>query len=109
MTAITAVYATFADEEEAARIGKAVVEADLAACVNILGASRSIYRWQGKVEDTAEVAALFKTSADKVEALISRIASLHSYDLPAISAWPIMMTGPGYAEWVSTGQALGLR
>lgn len=97
---IVSVYATFASEDEAARIGRILVEERLAACVNILGGCRSIYRWQGKIEDAAEVAALFKTAADRAEALIGRLASLHGYDLPAATVWPIASATPGYAAWV---------
>lgn len=58
MSGIAAVYATFASHEEAERIGRAMVDAGHAACVNILGPCRSIYRWQGAVEQADEVAAL---------------------------------------------------
>jgi len=106
MTAIATVYAVFADRAEADRIGRAMIEDGLAACVNILAPCTSIYRWDGKVETAEEVPALFKTAADKVDALILAIAKLHSYDVPAITAWPVVQAGPGYAEWIVSGQAL---
>jgi periplasmic divalent cation tolerance protein len=109
MTAIATVYAIFADAEEAERIGRAMIEQGLAACINILAPCRSIYRWQDVVETAEEVPALFKTRADRVDALIAAIAKLHSYAVPAITAWPIVQAGPGYAEWVSSGQAPALR
>ena len=97
---VVSVYATFADAEEAERIGRTVVEERLAACINILGPCRSIYRWQGEVESADEVAAIFKTSAAAVDQLIARIAGLHSYEVPAIAVWPIdKLLGP-YADWV---------
>ena len=99
--AIVSVYAVFADEQEACRIGGIVVEERLAACVNVLGPCRSIYRWQGKVETAAEAAAVFKARADKADALIARIAELHSYDVPAITIWPIDKALPAYADWVN--------
>ena len=101
-TGIVSVYAIFADEDEARRIGRLVVEERLAACANILGACHSIYRWQGKVETSSEVAAIFKARADKADALIARIAALHSYDVPAIAVWPIDDAWPAYVEWVET-------
>jgi periplasmic divalent cation tolerance protein len=101
MAEIVGVYAVFADAEEAARIARAVVEERLAACANLLGPCRSVYRWQGKVEEAAEVAAIFKTSAERAEALIARIAALHSYDVPAAVAWPIGAAWPAYAAWVA--------
>jgi periplasmic divalent cation tolerance protein len=109
MTAIATVYAVFADAEEAERIGQEMIAKDLAACANILAPCRSVYRWEGAIETATEVPALFKTRADRVDALIAAIARLHSYAVPAITAWPIIQAGPGYAEWVSSGQALGLR
>jgi len=100
MTSIVSVYATFADEEEARRIARAVVEEKLAACGNILGPCHSVYRWQGSIEEAGEVAAIFKTSALAAERLVARIAELHSYDVPAVVAWPIDAAQPGYAQWV---------
>ena len=97
---VVSVYAVFANAEEAERIGRAVVEARLAACANILPPIRSIYRWQGKVERADEVAAIFKTSDTIVDALMTRIAGLHSYDVPCIVAWPVDKVLQSYAQWV---------
>jgi periplasmic divalent cation tolerance protein len=104
MSAIS-VYAVFADAEEASSIGRQMVEERLAACVNILPAIRSIYRWKGAVETADEVAAIFKTSDRQVDALITRIAGLHSYDVPCVVSWPIDRILALYADWVedSTG------
>lgn len=99
---IVSVYAVFADADEAKRIARAVVEERLAACANILGDCHSIYRWQGKVEETKEVAALFKTRGENAEALITRIAALHSYDVPAVVTWSAGDALSAYAEWVAT-------
>ena len=102
---VVSVYAVFANVEEAERIGRLVVEERLAACVNILGPVRSIYRWQGAVQSAEEVAAIFKTGNASVDGLISRIAGLHSYDVPCIATWPIDKILSSYAAWVedSTG------
>jgi periplasmic divalent cation tolerance protein len=100
MSGIVSVYATFASDDEAARIGRILVEERLAACVNILGQCRSIYRWQGAIEESVETAALFKTAAATAEALIARLSALHSYDLPAAVVWPIAAATPAYAKWV---------
>lgn len=99
-TAVT-VYAVFASADEADRIGHAMVTEALAACVNILAPARSIYRWQGAIEQAGEVPALFKTRADLADALIARIAALHSYDVPAITAWPIAAAHPPYLDWIA--------
>ena len=97
---VVSIYAIFANDAEAARIGQAMVEERLAACVNILGPVRSIYRWQGKIEDAEEVAALFKTTAAAADRLIARIAELHSYDVPCIETWPVDKVLRAYSDWV---------
>jgi periplasmic divalent cation tolerance protein len=97
---VVSVYCIFASAEEAERIGRTVVEERLAACINVLAPCRSIYRWQGEIETSEEVPAILKTSAEAADALISRIAGLHSYDVPCIAVWPIDKLLLGYAEWV---------
>ena len=102
---VVSVYAVFASLEEAERIGRMVVDDRLAACINILMPVRSIYRWQGAVETTDEAAAIFKTSDERVDALIARIAALHSYDVPCIAVWPIDKILGSYAAWVEDSVA----
>ena len=97
---VVSVYAIFANAEEAERIGRTVVEERLAACINILGSVRSIYRWQGEVESAEEVAAILKTTHTNADALITRIAGLHSYDVPCIVTSPIDKVLGSYADWV---------
>ena len=97
---VISVYAVFADADEADRIGRAMVEERLAACVNIIGSVRSVYRWKGAVETASEVAVIFKTTDAQADSLITRIAGLHSYDVPCVVTWPIdKILGP-YADWV---------
>lgn len=100
MSEIVTVYATFPSDEEAARIARTLVEERLAACANILGQCRSIYRWQGAIEEAGEVAALFKTSANLAERLISRLSQLHSYEVPAAVVWPIADALTAYEDWI---------
>lgn len=102
---IVSVYAVFANGEEAERIGRQMVEERLAACVNILGNCQSIYRWQGAIESTQEAPALFKTTDIQAEALMTRIAGLHSYDVPCVVVWPIDKLLGSYAEWVEASVA----
>jgi periplasmic divalent cation tolerance protein len=99
MTTIS-VYSVFADFEEAERIGRAVIEERLAACINILQPCRSIYRWGGRIETAEEVPAILKTREAQADRLIERIAALHSYDVPCITVWPIEKVFRGYGEWV---------
>lgn len=98
--AILSVYTVFASREEAEDIGRTVVEERLAACINILGPCRSIYRWQGRLEEADEVPAILKTAADRAHALISRITELHSYDVPCITVSPVTNALEAYADWV---------
>jgi periplasmic divalent cation tolerance protein len=97
---IVTVYAVFGSAEEAHRIARIVVEERLAACANILAPCRSVYRWQGKIEEAEEVPALFKTAAATAGALTERIAALHSYEVPAAVVWPIGDALRDYALWV---------
>ena len=97
---VISIYAVFASAEEAERIGRTVIEERLAACINMLPPIRSIYRWKGKVESADEVAAILKTHHWRTDALMARIAELHSYDVPCIVSWPIeKILGP-YADWI---------
>jgi periplasmic divalent cation tolerance protein len=97
---VISIYVLFATAEEAERIGRTVVEERLAACINILGPVRSIYRWQEAVETADEVAAILKTTHAEADALITRIAGLHSYEVPCITSWPIDKVLRSYADWV---------
>ena len=99
MTVLT-LYAVFANQAEADKIGRAMIEERLAACVNVLAPCRSFYRWQGAVEQATEVPALFKTTSDQADVLIARITDLHSYELPAIAVWPIERLPAAYGDWV---------
>jgi len=97
---VVSVYCVFANSEEAERIGRTVVEEGLAACINVLGSCRSIYRWHGAIETAEEAPAILKTTADSSDSLIARIAGLHSYDVPCIAVWPVEKLLLSYSEWV---------
>ena len=99
---IAIVYAVFADIDEAMRIGRTVVEERLAACINILAPCTSIYRWEGKVEQSDEAPAILKTTLELADTLIARLAELHSYEVPAIVAWSADHALPAYAEWLES-------
>ena len=97
---VLSVYAIFASAEEAERVGRTVIDEQLAACINILAPCRSIYRWKGAIEAADEVPAILKTDSTKVGDLMERIAALHSYDTPCITAWAVEAVLPRYADWV---------
>ncbi|HJW26743.1 MAG TPA: divalent-cation tolerance protein CutA [Rhodocyclaceae bacterium] len=89
------------DAAVAEDIARHVVEAGLAACVNILAPCRSIYRWQGVVETAEEVPLLAKTSSERYPALEAAIRDRHPYEVPEIIALPIGKGLPAYLEWVA--------
>lgn len=95
------VYVTTASEAEAEVIARAVLEARLVACANILGRCRSLYWWDGKIQDEGEVVVLLKTRKGQMVKLIERIKSVHSYDVPCITAWPIVDGNPDYLDWLA--------
>ena len=97
---IVSVYAIFSSDEEARRIGRHAIDNGLAACVNILGACHSIYRWQGRIEEAGEVPAIFKTSAATAARLIETISAMHSYEVSAAVVWPIELASDAYRDWV---------
>jgi len=94
------VYTTYPSLVEAERIGKAVLERRLAACVNILPGMISHYWWQGAIERGAEVVMIIKTRASLAEAVRAAVKELHSYTTPAILVLPIEGGEPGYLAWL---------
>jgi len=100
MTQYCLVYITTKDEAEARKIGRALVEEKLAACVNI-HPIQSIFRWQGEVRQENEVAMLVKTRTELASEVISRVKELHSYEVPCIVTLPIEKANPDFLEWLS--------
>ena len=99
-------YIVAADPGEANRIAQALVDDRLAACVNILGDIQSVYRWNGQIERAGEVALIAKTRRDLFDRLTARVRTLHSYDIPAIVAWPIVAGEGAYLDWIAAETAL---
>ena len=95
------IISTAGSKEEASRIAHALVDEQLAACVNIVGPIDSVYRWQGKVESAPEVLLLVKTVAVKSTTVIARIRELHSYDLPEAIELDIEGGSPEYLKWIA--------
>lgn len=94
------VFITASNEDEAARIAKALVGARLAGCVNIIKNIRSIYNWQGKVEDETEVLMIVKTQKSLFDSLMKKVKELHSYTVPEIIAMPIVEGSEDYLKWL---------
>lgn len=94
------VFITAPNEDEAARISKTIVEERLAGCVNIVRGIRSIYTWQGKIEDESEALMIVKTQKGLFESLSKRIKEVHSYTVPEIIAIPIINGSEDYLKWL---------
>jgi periplasmic divalent cation tolerance protein len=95
-----AVYITASDESEARKIGQTIVSEKLAACVNYFPIN-SVYRWQGNMEECAEIAIIAKTRVELVDRLIQRVKELHSYKTPCIVSWVIEKGNPDFLAWIS--------
>ncbi len=94
------VFITASSEEEAAKIAKALVESQLAGCVNIIKNIRSIYSWQGKIEDEPEVLMIAKTRKGLFDDLSRKVKELHRYTVPEIIALPIVKGSEDYLKWL---------
>jgi periplasmic divalent cation tolerance protein len=94
------VLVTVASREDGERVADALVGEHLAACVNIVGPIRSIYRWQGKVCRDDEFLLLIKTTQAGYATLESRVKELHTYDVPEVIALPIAAGSAAYLEWL---------
>jgi periplasmic divalent cation tolerance protein len=95
------IYITAKDREEAKKIGKELVQARLAACVNIIDNMNSLYWWEGKIQDDTEAILIAKTRESLVSALIEKVKSIHSYSCPCIISLPILTGNKNYLTWLT--------
>ena len=109
MPSIRLVLPTLPNAEIAGALARTLVDAGLAACVNILAPCRSVYRWQGAVQEDGEIPLIIKTTAELYPALETYLRSRHPYELPEILALDVVAGLPDYLQWVvqstSTGSA----
>ncbi len=101
MTDMLLVFSTFASEEDAARVVRALVEERLAACGTLLPGARSLYRWQGAVADEREVVVLLKTRREGWPALAARLRGLHPYETPECVAVDVAEGSADYLAWLA--------
>ena len=101
MTEFIVVYVTAASAAEGARIAIALVEEQLAACVNRVDGVQSVYRWEGKVERSQESLLIVKTRADLLSRVANRVRELHSYTVPEVIALPILQGDQVYLQWLN--------
>ncbi len=96
------VLTTTANPEEAARLGRILVEERLAACATLIPAVQSIYRWQGQVESSTETLLLLKTGPDQLAALEARLHQLHSYQTPEFLVLAVDAASQPYLDWLQS-------
>lgn len=101
------VFVTAGSPEEGERLARALVEERLAACVNRITPVRSIYRWEGKVEQSEEELLVIKTRRSLFDHVKKRVQELHSYSVPEIVALPIVEGSEGYLRWLGEGLLKG--
>ena len=106
MQTMILVLCTFPDWEQARQIGTVLVERQLVACVNLLPGVESIYRWNGQVEQAAEVLAVFKTASELFPALAEALAALHPYEVPEIVALQPAAVSEAYLAWLQAAVAV---
>ena len=94
------VLVTCPTTRQALRLAKVLVRRRLAACVNVVPAIRSLFWWQGKVDQARETLLLIKTTARRFEALRAAVCSLHPYDVPEVIALPITRGHRPYLQWI---------
>ena len=95
------VLVTTPTAERAAEIARVLVEEGLAACGNVVPQVRSLYRWEGKVQDEAEALLVLKTTRGRLEALRGRVLALHPYQVPEVIALAVEAGHPAYLEWIA--------
>jgi periplasmic divalent cation tolerance protein len=100
MTDKIVVFSMCASAEEAEGIARALVEKRLAACVNVLAGARSIYRWQGAIEEASEWLLIIKSRRDLADELRAEIEKLHSYEVPEVLVLAVVDGAPGYLGWM---------
>ncbi len=102
LSPVRIVLTTTANAEEAARLGRTLVEERLAACATLIPSVQSIYRWQGAVESSTETLLLLKTGAAQLAALEARLHELHSYQTPEFLVLQVDAASQPYLEWLQS-------
>jgi periplasmic divalent cation tolerance protein len=100
MKKVSIVFSTIDSNDQALKISEVLVSQRLAACVNILPAVTSVYRWQNRIHKDSELLLIIKTKTDKLEALIDQLRQIHPYDVPEIIAFPVEKGLTPYLDWV---------
>ena len=107
MTNKIVVFSTCGSQDEAAQLARRLLEARLAACVNVIMQIRSYYWWQGKIEESGEWLLVVKTSRELFEQVQSVLEAAHSYELPEVLALPVVAGSANYLAWIDRELAAG--
>lgn len=97
---LSLLYTTFGTHEDARKVSQALLERHLIACANILQEIHSLYLWEGRLEESNEIAVIFKTARDKIPDLMTALQELHPYDTPAMLEIPLNRTNESFTKWV---------
>jgi periplasmic divalent cation tolerance protein len=100
MTDVVILLTTVPGSDAGEHLARALVEERLAACVNLLPAMTSTYRWQGSIHQEEERQLVIKSTRDRVDAIRARLSSLHPYDVPELLVLPVEQGGDAYLDWV---------
>ncbi len=100
MTDYVLVFIATSSEKEGEKIASTLIKERLAACVNLIGAVKSTFRWKGRVSTEEEILLIAKTKDVRFEKLKKRVAELHSYEVPEIVALPILAGFEKYLSWI---------
>ncbi len=98
---VVMIWSTWPDAETAGACARTLVERRLVACVTLQPGIRSVYRWQGAVEEASEAMMWAKTRTARAEEVIAAIVASHPYDVPAVLALPVTAAHPAYAAWIA--------
>ena len=101
MTDKIVILVTAADQDESRKIARRLIEAELAACVNILPAIESVYRWQGQIAEERECLLIIKSAKELYAEIETEILRIHSYKTPEIICLPIVEGSRSYLQWMS--------
>jgi periplasmic divalent cation tolerance protein len=100
MTDKIVVFSTCSSGEEAKKLARLLIDQRLAACVNVIRAVDSFYRWQGKIQEDVEYLLVIKTSRELLDRLRAEWEKIHSYEIPELIALPIVDGAPNYLNWM---------
>ena len=99
------VYVTAPDRAAALDMARALVDARLAACANVLDGMTSIYRWEGRIQEDGEAVLIAKTREELVPALTAKVHALHSYECPCVVALPVVGGNGAFIDWIEAETA----